>query len=268
VVTAGLPAWTVLAESGGVRLRAAGAGRPVVVFPGMEGSGESCLHLVEPVVLPAGAEPGGRVLLVDYAGERHRLLGELVDTVGTLLRAALPAGEPVTLWGQSFGNLLLALTVPALAPSQRRLVLVSPFTGLPASRVRAARASLAVAWPPLYRASSAPISRAVFGPAPAGTGEPFFRVLASAPPGVVRRRVGWLAGADHAAAFLALSDPMGVWLGERDRLVDLPRQLAFFTALARPPRHRLTVLGGSGHVVLPPPAVDQARDTITDWLLP
>jgi uncharacterized protein (AIM24 family) len=57
-----------------------------------------------------------------------------------------------------------------------------------------------------------------------------------------------------------------VWLGERDRLVDLPRQLAFFGALTRGPGSQLQVIGGSGHVVLPPVSVRYARETIADWL--
>jgi pimeloyl-ACP methyl ester carboxylesterase len=264
------PDWTGLAESRGVRLRACGDGPPVVVFPGLEGSGESCLHLVLPVLVPADLPARGRVILVDYAAERHRLLGELVATVGELLAGVLGSSQ-VTFWGQSFGNLLGALVAQQAGVPVARNVLVSPFTGLPQARVAAGRAALAAAglpWAgrPLYRALTPTLSRYVFGPAPRGTGDPFFRAIAAAAPADVRRRAGWLAGTDFAAAFLALPGSLGIWLGERDRLVDLPRQLAFYTALARAPGSQLLVIGGSGHVVLPPDSVEYARATIAGWL--
>ena len=258
--------WTELSQLRGVRLVTTGQGPPIVVLSGLEGSGESCLHLVLPVVVPAGAPPRGRVILVNYAAERHRTLGELVAPIGELLGHAFPADATVTLWGQSFGNLLVALTAQQLGMRVLRTMMVSPFTGLPQIRVAAGRASLAVAWRPLYRATAQSASRLIFGPAPRGSGRPFFRAIAHAAPADVHRRMGWLSRADFANAFLALRAPTAVWLGERDRLVDLPRQLAFFTAVTRDPDSQLVVIPGSGHVVLPPGAVSYARATLTDWL--
>ena len=258
--------WDELARSRGVRLRARGEGPPVVVFPGLEGSGESCLHLVLPVLVPADGDPRGRVILVDYAAERHRVLGDLVSTVGELLERVLEAGLEVTFWGQSFGNLLAALVAQRGGLTVRRNILVSPFTGLPRARVVAGQVALGLAWRPLYRAVTPDIGRIVFGPAPRGSGGPFFRAIDAAAPADMRRRVGWLAAADFASAFLALPCSLGVWLGDRDRLIDLPRQLAFFAALTRDPGSQLLVIGGSGHVVLPPESVSYARATIADWL--
>jgi pimeloyl-ACP methyl ester carboxylesterase len=258
--------WTELRQLRGVRLLSAGQGAPVVVLPGLEGSGESCLHLVLPVIFPAGAPSRGRVFLVDYAAERHRTLGELTATIRELLRGTLPADAQVTFWGQSFGNLLVALVVQQGGTTAVRTVLVSPFTGLPQVRVVVARASLAVAWRPLYLATAQPVSRFIFGPAPRGTGGPFFRAIAQAEPADVRRRMSWLAGADFSTAFLALPGPTGVWIGEQDRLVDLPRQLAFFSAMTREPGSQLTAIPGSGHVVLPPDSVSFARATVAEWL--
>jgi pimeloyl-ACP methyl ester carboxylesterase len=258
--------WTERCQLRRVRLLAAGQGPPIVVLPGLEGSGESCLHLVLPVVFPAGAPSRGRVILVDYAAERHRTLGELVATICELLRRTLSADTEITFWGQSFGNLLVALVAQQGGMPTGRTVLVSPFTGLPQVRVVAARASLAVAWRPIYRATAQPVSRLIFGPAPRGTGGPFFRAIEEAGPADARRRVGWLSGSDFSNAFLALSAPTGVWLGEQDRLVDLPRQLAFFAALTREPGSQLTVIPGSGHVVLPPDSVNYARIAVAEWL--
>lgn len=252
-----------LGRSDGVRLLAAGSGPTVVVFPGMEGSGESCLRLAAEVVLTGPGE--GRLVVVDYAGERHRFLGALIDTIAGLLERHLDR-SPLTWWGQSFGNLLLAGVQPLTAAAVRGTVLVSPFTGLPTGRVRAARALLAVTPQALYSATSPTVSRAVFGPAPRGTGDEFFSVLGRMRVADLRRRAGWLLNGDLAGYFLSLSGPLGVWFGEEDRLLDLPRQLAFFTALTKGVGGRVNLLDGCGHVLLPAPAVALAAQGIGDWL--
>lgn len=256
---------TELGRADGVRLLAAGSGPTVVVFPGMEGSGESCLRLAADVVLTGPGE--GRLVLVDYAQERHRFFGALVDTIADLFERHLDR-SPLAWWGQSFGNLLLAGVQPRVAAIVRGTVLVSPFTGLPAGRLRVALAMLSVTPQALYTATAAAGARAVFGPAPRGTGAEFFSALARMRVADVRRRAGWLLAGDLAGLFLSLPGPLGVWFGDDDRLVDRQRQLAFFTALTRGPaaRGRVDVLHGCGHVLLPEPAVQVAAQGITDWL--
>ena len=72
-------------SANGVTLRECGKGKAVFVFPGMEGSGESCLHLAEPVINQARA--GGtpyRLVLVDYAREEHDTLSDLIGTINQL----------------------------------------------------------------------------------------------------------------------------------------------------------------------------------------
>jgi len=258
--------WEELGRAGGVVLRSAGSGSPVVLLPGLEGSGESCLHLAGPVVLGPDAPAQARLLLVDYAGERHRFLGELVDTIAGLLRAHLPE-EPVTWWGQSFGNLLLALVQPQVARPVRTRVLVSPFTGLPPLLLHATRAALSVTPRALYAATTPTVARWIFGPMPTGTGDDFVAAVAGADPADVVRRTGWLARGDCAGAFLSADAPCGIWFGADDRLVDLPRQLAFFSALTSGGRGRTSVLPGCGHVTFPPAAVAQLREEISCWLL-
>jgi hypothetical protein len=44
--------WRVVATNAGIALREHGEGTPVIVFPGMEGSGESCLHLAYTLPCP------------------------------------------------------------------------------------------------------------------------------------------------------------------------------------------------------------------------
>src|SRR3954451_25395419 len=57
--------WQETAFDRGVRLLHTGDGRPVVIFPGLDGGGESCLHLVLPVLLPADGPPRGTVWFID-----------------------------------------------------------------------------------------------------------------------------------------------------------------------------------------------------------
>jgi alpha-beta hydrolase superfamily lysophospholipase len=229
----------------------------------MEGSGESCLRLAAEVVLRGPGE--GRLVLVDYAGERHRFLGALIDTVAGLVERHLDR-SPMTWWGQSFGNLLLAGVQPLTAAPVQGTVLVSPFTGLPTGRLRAARALLGMTPQGLYSATSAVVSRTLFGPAPSGTGGEFFSALATMRIADLRRRAGWLQDGDLAGYFLSLPGPLGVWFGEEDRLVDRPRQQAFFTALTRAVGGQVNLLDGCGHVLLPAPAVALATQDITDWI--
>jgi pimeloyl-ACP methyl ester carboxylesterase len=258
-----IPELEELGRAGGVRLLATGSGPTVVVFPGMEGSGESCLQLASDVVLTGQGE--GRLVLVDYSQERHRFLGALVDTVAGLLERHLNR-SPMTLWGQSFGNLLLAGVAPLVATTVRTTVLVSPFTGLPTARLRAARMVLAATPQFVYAATTPAISRMIFGPAPKGTGVSFFSVLCQMRVADLRRRTGWLLAGDLAGMFQSLPGPVGIWFGDNDRLVDLPRQLAFFTTLTRAVGGRVTVLDGCGHVLLPEPVVQVATQDIRDWL--
>jgi hypothetical protein len=256
-------AWRELGRAGGVRLLATGSGPTVVLFPGMEGSGESCLHLARQVLL-TGTRPA-RLALVDYSGERHRFLGSLVDTIAGLLDSTL-GGAPITWWGQSFGNLLLGCVQPLVAAPVRNTVLVSPFTGLPTTRLRVVHAILAATPQTVYSASTPFVSRTVFGPAPRGTGDEFFTALGRMSIADIRRRVGWILAGDLAGVFQSLPGPLGVWFGGQDRLVDLPRQLAFFTALTRATGGWVNVIDGCGHVLLPPHAVETAGRDIEDWL--
>lgn len=229
------------------------------------GPSQRAVELAGGDAIRAGGMPG-RVILVDYAAERHRLLGQLVQTIAGLLRGVLGRSPSILWWGQSFGCLLTALVSQRVSGPHQRIALVSPFTGLPAARVGAARLALAFAPKVAYATTAGVIGPALFGPDPDHTGRPFFGALAAMPPLTVRRRLGWLAGRDYASAFLALRDPLAVWLGEADGLIDLPRQLAFFTALARRPGDRLTVLGGCGHVVLPTRSTSIVATGLRSWV--
>ena len=251
--------WDVVGEAAGVRVRSDGSGLPVVVVPGMEGNGTSCLHVVEAVRRRLAPRTSVRVLLVDYGAERHRDLPALgasvLEALGTV------AGPAPVVWGQSFGCLLAAAAATAL--DARALALVSPFTRLPRSRTAGARA-LAITPRPLYRATTPAVSRWLFGPAGTHRAHAFFTTLAGADPHDVARRTSWLRGRDQRDRFEGQDRPTRAWFGSRDRLIDLRGQADLFDSLLGP--GQVGLVPGAGHVVLPDAAVDDLADGIAAWL--
>jgi hypothetical protein len=255
------PEWDALASADGVALRGLGSGTPLVVLPGMEGDGTSCLHVVRRVWRDLQQRGSFRLVLVDYTEEQHASLPELEATVTDLVRGVVDG--PAVVWGQSFGCLLAASVARGL--STERLVLVSPFTSLPTSR------GLVVGLLPhvpqsLYSATSTPVSRWVFGPAHGREGAAFFATLRAADPSDVARRASWLRGRDHRSHFDGLlNGQAAVWFGIRDRLIDLPGQLEVFTELMRGERSP-ELVPYAGHVALPAASVDFLCGRVTSWL--
>lgn len=258
---AGTRSWETLAEVDGVVLRASGQGEPLLVLPGMEGDGTSCLQLVGEVQRALADRRALRVVLVDYAAEQQRSLEELESVVVRLVGTA--GLQPAVVWGQSFGCLLAASVARTTRPS--RLVLVSPFTDLPASRDVAARL-LAFVPRPLYRATSTPVCRWVFGPAHGQEGAAFLASLREGDPVDVSRRASWLRDRDRRDHFEGLLDERAaVWFGTRDRLVDLRGQLEVFAELGGE-ACRPCLVPRCGHVVLPATAVAFLTERLTAWL--
>lgn len=251
-----------IASRNGVTLRTRGEGKPVFVIPGMEGSGESCLHLAVPVL---DAAPDHRLVLVDYGNEKHPTLEALAETVSALV-AEVAGAAPCRVWAQSFGNLLAVALAGQVAVE--RWAFVSPFTELPAWKAHGGTLSLAVTPSFLYRATIRPMGKYLFGPPGDADDHPFFDALYRAPVPTVRRRTSWLRGRDAQAAFEAVPGEVHVWLGALDRLVDLDDQRRRFAALAASrPHWHLSMIEGSGHVVLPTSAVETARREVASWIL-
>jgi hypothetical protein len=255
------PGWELLAERDGVRLLARGSGEDLVVIPGLEGDGTSCLHVVEPVAAELARRRPLRLVLVDYSAEQHPSLAALTATVLGLVGQTLQ--RPAVVWGQSFGCLLAAAVARTTQPG--RLVLVSPFTRLPTSRDIAA--SLLPRIPrPLYRATAAPTGRWVFGPTSRGEGAAFLASLRDADPADVARRAGWLRGHDHRDDFAGVTaEQCTVWFGVRDRLIDLRGQLEVFAGLLAGDRSP-GLVPHAGHVVLPVASVAFLQARLTTWL--
>lgn len=259
--------WQTLEHRRGVTLRTSGTGRPLFVFAGMEGSGESCLHLTLPVIGEAGhTGQSHQVFLLDYAAEKHDTFEALCDTLVELVDAT-EAREAV-FWAQSFGNLLALSAAQQADVEVTRMVLVSPFTRLPALRARLGALVLQFTPPFLYQQTAGPMGHYLFGPAGDRPDHPFFASLKDSSPSAFARRTRWLQDRDFSELFRTLSTPARLWLGARDRLVDLDQQLAFFTELARRrPNLDVHTLPGAGHVVLDSTATRRARDEMRDWLL-
>lgn len=259
--------WQTLEHRRGVTLRTSGAGRPLFIFAGMEGSGESCLHLVLSAA-DASAVRGQthQLFLLDYAAEQHDTFEALCDTLADLIDAT--EVREAVFWAQSFGNLLALSAAQQVGLEVTRMVLVSPFTRLPALRTRFGALVLQLTPRLLYRQTAGPVGHYLFGPAGDRPDHPFFTALKDSAPSAFARRTRWLQDRDFSDLFRRLAAPARLWLGAQDRLIDLDEQLAFFSELARRRPHLdVHTLPGAGHVVLDSTATRRARDEMRDWLL-
>lgn len=261
--------WAPAGEGNGVVLRTRGDGRPLYVLSGLEGSGESCLHLVVPAVdARAGTSPYPpvRVVLVDYAAEQHETFDQLVDTIAELVSNHQGTSPECDVWCQSFGTLLGASMIGRTGLAVERLVLVSAFRTLPAWKVWLGPPALRLAPEPLYRRTATPVSRWQFGPDGGNTGHVFYDALSRLTKDDLARRTAWLRGRSFEPEFRALRPGRGrVWLGSADRLERVGEEMAFFGTLAGRGGPSLGVLDGAGHVVLPPAVIADTRRQIGDW---
>ncbi|MFC4472729.1 hypothetical protein ACFPH6_51175 [Streptomyces xiangluensis] len=255
--------WQTLDAKGGVVLRTAGQGAPLVVFPGMEGDGQSCLHMALPVWNDLANTRERQLVLVDYAEEQHATLSALIDTLIELFGNL--SGPALSFWGQSFGNLLAASIAAADVLPVDRVALVSPFTQLP-KVTQAATVPLSITPAALYKITTPTVGRWIFGPVDGNLDHPFFASLAAMAPVTVARRAGWLRGQRFVDPFLQIQAPVKVWLGERDRLIELDDERPFFQALTRRRSDQFTMVPGSGHVALPARSVELLRREISAWL--
>lgn len=260
--------WPVHSGGSGITLRVLGEGMPVFVFPGMEGSGESCLHVVLPVLEQARrAGRNFQLLLVDYAAEQHPTLDELIGQIHEVVARAA-AGRPCVFWAQSFGNLLATGVRAQGGINAERFLLVSAFTELPQPLARFTAAAMRVTPTFIYRMTIEPLGRLVFGPVGEESQHPFFASLKRADSPTVQRRTNWLCGHNFSRWFSDLTAPTKIWLGMDDRLVAIDKQRAFFERLAQTrDNFEFSMIPGSGHVILPHGPAEIARKEILDCLM-
>lgn len=256
----------VVSELNGVRLFSRGRGRPVIIVSGLEGSGESCLHLTLPTIeVPPEGAPAQRSLLVNYSLEDHATFEGLVNTSYRLVAKEVGDAD-CALWCQSFGNLLGTAIVERGPFRVQKTVLVSPFMRLPVWKTGLILRGLGLVPSPLfpiYDASTYFVGDWQFGPDGGNSMHPFFASLKALTPPTLARRAGWVRGRTFADNFRNLRGPRRAFLGTRDNLIDLEEQRLFFDSLA--PAIGLEMIEGSGHVPLPPPVIVDARIQLRRW---
>jgi pimeloyl-ACP methyl ester carboxylesterase len=241
----------------GVSIRSSGAGQPLVVFPGMEGSGESCLQVIAKVSqVVRDASCPVTLVLVDYAAENHDSFDALAGTILKLLERNM-GDTPLFIWGQSFGNLLAIRAAKSKILNVTQLFLVSAFDSLPSLTI--STENFAGKWTPalIYRQTIKPVGRYIFGPCGNQRDHPFFDALQRAPGMVFARRTNWLHNRSFRDEFMSISQPANIWLGAKDRLIDLDRQCEFFGKVSQRSRYTLRMLPDCGHVVLPSDSVER-----------
>lgn len=253
--------WELIGRGPGICLLARGAGEPVLLLPGMEGDGSSCVDVATAVQEKLASTHPLRLVLVDYSRERHATLAALQTAVLDAMGTVPSLGAPVV-WGQSFGCLLAAGVAKAI--DARGVVFVSPFTRLPRSRMAAA-STLRFTPRPLYRLTNGPVSRWVFGPVGSARNHEFFRSLSASDPRDVARRTAWLGDGDLSELFKGQKSPRCAWFGTYDRLIDLRSQVSEFSWILSPEAF-IRMIPGSGHVVLPDSAVEFLSDGVAAWL--
>jgi pimeloyl-ACP methyl ester carboxylesterase len=261
--------WITTRRQGGVAIRCFGDGQPIVVVPGMEGSGESCLHLVVPVAERALLEFNRefRVVLVDYSQESFARLEELIVQIRKLVCEEVGTVSSIV-WAQSFGNILAlsALNIPEIHIV--KYVLVSAFTSLPALKIRLSTALLPITPQSVYIALIGPGAKWEFGPFGDETSPPFLEAMKRATPQIVEKRTAWLKDKNFAELFCSIQTQTKIWLGSKDRLVNLSEQRAFFEQLPRvKSNYHFGMIDGSGHVVLPSQIVANAQNQLCEWLV-
>lgn len=261
-------AWHTIAERNGVELKQSGSGPPLVFVPGMTGGGQATLELcVRAADAAAVAGAPYRILLADYTREAHATLDALCDTLEALVRPAL-GSERCVLWTESLGCLAAAPLRFDAAFNVRKRVMISAFGGVPQLSLRLGLIGMALSPRFLYRRIMRPIGRWVFGPCGDRPDHVFFDAVASTPPEVARRRSAWLAGRRFDELFAATSVPTRLWLGSRDRVVEIARERALFSRLsAALPDFELSMVEGGGHVVTDTALLAGMLADVTRWLI-
>ena len=257
--------WNVIASEDGVALRICGEGRPLVLIPGMEGSGESCLDLAEWIINKSQKNGNGiQVILVDYKNEQSNTLLDLVMIIENLLQHHL--NEPFMLWSQSFGNIIATKMLFRQKIKPSRHLLMSPFAIVPKFKLMIGQLLIRLTPRLLYRKWTPIISRWVFGPMT--DVHPFLDALASEDPKNYSRRISWLFIGNVTDQFSYSAFPRAVWIGSCDKLINPCQQLKFFKANPDAALLEINVIKKTGHMLFPEVIGEENCFRLLSWLTP
>jgi len=240
------------------RVSVLGAGDPVVLVPGMDGTGR-LFYRQQPLL--ARSYRVATYALRDSARHMDALVGDLAGVIDRLAPGA--AGAIVI--GESFGGALslsLALAVPERV---RALVIVNSFARfLPQTRLALARIGLgAIPWAMMQVVRRATAFRMHSSHTHRDDVRQFLRLTATASRRGYLNRLAILREYDVRARLTELRPPVLFLASDEDHLVPAVAQARYMAE--RTPRGRLRVLRGHGHVCLIAPDVD-LHELLAAWL--
>lgn len=228
---------------------------PIVVIPGIDGQRGSVAPIVDRLAQYR------RVLLVDYSHETNPTLDDLADEIVGLLP------DRCDLVGQSVGTWLAALVAQSRADAVRRVALIATFTRVRDTALRVSAWTTRWAPGPLYRLATPTLMKIACGPIGDGRDHPFLRDVADSDQEGVARRTRWQIGRDFGPMLRGISQPVAVFVGQRDRFVpDRDDEFDRIRAVFDRPGGSVTVIEDAGHVMLPSPAINQVTTAILEHL--
>jgi pimeloyl-ACP methyl ester carboxylesterase len=235
----------------------AGAGEPVVLVPGLDGTG---LLFYRQIPLLARSFRVASYALRDAATTMDLLVDDLrriVDTVS-------PRDEPVTVIGESFGG-ALAMSFALAAPERvARLVVLNSFPHFtPQLRLHAAIHGLRLMpWGAMTFVRRLTASRLHSRHTHRQEIQRFLRLTARATRDGYINRLGILTRYDLRDRLREMRPPTLFLAAERDHLVPSLAQARFMAD--RVPGATVRVLAGHGHICLIAPDLDLHR-ILTEW---
>lgn len=239
------------------RLSVTGAGEPLVLVPGMDGTGQLFYRQV-----PSLART---FRTATYALRSDAItMDTLVDDLGRVIEAVAPDTGRAVVVGESFGG-ALAMSFALARPEQvRALVVLNSFPYFaPQFRLRLARYGLALLpWGAMALIRRATAFRLHSAHTHRNEIRRFMELTAAASRDGYLNRLQLLMSYDVRHRLHELRPPALFLAAEQDHLVPSVRQAQLMVSLA--PRATLRILHGHGHICLIAPDIDLAQ-IITEW---
>lgn len=229
-----------------------GAGRPMVLVSGMDGTGQLFYTQVPRL---ARSFRVATYWLRDSATD----MAELVADLGRVLDEVSPDGEPVILLGESFGGALSMSFALAHPERVAALVILNSFPAfLPQFRLHLGRAALrALPWGTMAFVRRATAFRMHSRHTTKEELRRFLQLMRATTRDGYLNRLTVLTHYDVRSQLGQLRVPTLFLAADRDHLVPAVEQAVFMTA--RAPRATMRVLEGHGHICLLAPDLDMAQ---------